>query len=84
MTITPKTAAAGKARRRYDWDAIVLGEWQNWLDLRGETVSNAESLKLAERTRLAAHDYARRHGLRLQSRRNDHGRVLDLCFTERD
>lgn len=80
MTITPHPAPDLPPRTRYDWAQIELGTWQRWLD-GGEECSNAEALTRATRVRLAARDYAQRHGYRLESRRLDHGRILDLRFT---
>lgn len=84
MTISPTPVPDDRPSRvRYDWDRIDLGEWQNWLDRRGtEDLTDAEALKQATRVRLAARDYARRHGMRVESRRLEHGRVLDLRFTK--
>lgn len=96
MTISPNPVPPDRpVRARYDWSSVVLGEWQNWLDLRHqvgtlvtspggldfEPLTDDEALKRATRVRLAARDYARRHGMRVESRRLDHGRVLDLRFT---
>ncbi len=83
VTITPHPAPPGiTPRTRYDWSKIVIGEWQRWLDLNPD-VPQAESTVAAERVRLAARDYAGRHGLRVESRRLNHSHVLDLRFTER-
>lgn len=82
MTISPTPVPEDRPRRaRYDWSAIALGEWQCWVDTRTETLTNEQALAQATRVRLAARDYAKRHGLTLESRRQNHGRVLDLRFT---
>lgn len=83
MTISPNPAPQDRGhRKRYDWSRIVLGEWQNWLDVSGdETLTDEEALKRATRIRLAARDYAVRHGMRVESRRLKHGRILDLRFS---
>ncbi len=82
MTISPFPVPEDRpSRTRYDWSRIVIGEWQCWLDVRGEDITDNEALKQATRIRLAARDYAARHGLTVQSRRTQHGRTLDLRFT---
>lgn len=75
----------GRFRASYDWSTIVLGEWQNWQDLRPQKeVTKEEALQSATRIRVAAIDYAKRHGMRVESRRLDHGKVLDLRFTMKE
>lgn len=83
MTITPNPVPEGRASRtRYAWDRIELGVWQNWPTVaEDETLTDEDALKRATRVRLAARDYATRHGLKVESRRSEHGRVLDLRFT---
>jgi hypothetical protein len=72
------------ARRRYDWSSVQLGEWQCWQDLTGQDFTDSEALYEATKVRVAAKWYADNNGLRLQSRRLDYGRILDLRFTKRE
>jgi hypothetical protein len=82
MSISPIPVPPDRPERaRYDWSKVVLGEWQCWLDARGENLTDEDAMRRATRIRLAARDHARRHDLKLESRRIDHGRVLDLRFT---
>lgn len=84
MTITPNPVPDDRpVRNRYDWTTVVLGEWQNWLNLDGDdSVTNEEALRAATRVRVAALHYAKRQGYDLESRRLRHGRILDLRFTD--
>ena len=92
MTITPQPIPPervglpepARSRVSYDWNSVQLGEWQNWVDLTDEDVTNEEAMKAATRVRVAAMDYANRHGLKVESRRERHGRILDLRFTRKD
>lgn len=84
---TPPERAAendqrARSRVRYDWSSVQLDEWQTWQDRTDEEIDDAEALRSATRIRVAALDHAARHGLKVESRRKDHGRVLDLRFTE--
>ncbi len=82
MTISPLPVPNDRpSRARYDWAAIVLNEWQCWLDTRALDLNNAEAMRRATRVRLAGASYARSHSLQMESRRTDHGRTLDLRFT---
>ena len=82
MTISPQPAPQHTARARasYDWSQIVVGEWQRWLELTDDTITDDEARKAADRVRLAARSYARHHGLSMSTRRERHGRILDMKF----
>lgn len=91
MTITPQPvppddvpAERTRTQVRYDWDAVVLGQWQRWVDLTGQDVDYADALRQCTRVRLAAKWYADHHGLTLQSRRQRKGQLLDLRFIRPD
>lgn len=69
-------------RKRYDWEKVVIDEWQNWLeDDPSAPVTDAEARRRAQNLVVAAREWAGRNGLRVQTRRVDHGRTLDLLFT---
>lgn len=88
MTISPTplppdaTAPVDRVhtRAQYDWGSIVFGQWQRWLTITDE-VTNADAMRQATRIRVAAKWHADRHGYRLESRRINYGRILDLRFT---
>jgi hypothetical protein len=89
--LTPKPAPAERERvwpnhkRRYDWDKVQVGTWQNWIDeIRGEDVDDIEAQRRAQNVIVAAREWARRRGLQVQTRRVRHGRILDLLFTPRE
>lgn len=58
-----------------------MGEWQRWLELPAEELSDREAMLRFERVRVAATTWGERRGLRVQSHRTNHGRTLDLKFT---
>lgn len=82
-----------RRRYAYAWDAIQLGVWQRWLDLHtaeGRTawelppdreLTDVEAMRHCTRIRVAAKWHADTHQLKVESRRKDHGRILDLRFT---
>lgn len=85
MIVTPTPAPAdrrmGRARR-YDWSKVRVGEWQNWISTDpSEAVSDAEAYRRFINLKNSAREWAMRQGLRVQTRRVDHGRTLDLLFT---
>ncbi len=83
-TVTPSPPVVdAPTRTRYDWKAIVPGEWQTWLDLNPDT-DQGEARRRTERVRLAARDYASRHRMHLETWRKNGGRTLCLRFTSRD
>lgn len=91
MTITPSPVPPDETpaertytRARYDWGSVVPGQWQRWLDLTGEDVTDTEAMRQCTRTRLAAKWHADHNNLRLESRRTRKGRTLDLRFTPRE
>jgi hypothetical protein len=72
---------------KYQWDSVPLGEWAVWIgDVDGDTVipaeieDDAEAMRQATRIRVAAIEWARRRGLRVESERKHYGRVLMLRF----
>ena len=90
MTITPHPTPADdvpvvktRTRARYDWDSVVVGQWQRWIDSPAQTITDEDAMRACTRTRLAARWWAERNGLKVESRRKDHGRVLDLLFSPR-
>lgn len=90
MTITPRPTPANETpvRRRaprttYDWGLVVPNTWQRWLETT-EEVDNVEAMKRCTRVRVAAKWFADHHGYRLESRRRDYGRILDLRFVTTD
>lgn len=79
--VSPKrTDRSHPERQRYEWSSIALGVWQCWLDLNPD-LPRDEARRQRDRVRLAGRDYARRHGLQMESRSQNHGHVLDLRFT---
>lgn len=68
----------------YDWGSVVPGEWQRWLDLTTEDITDDEAMRQCTRIRVAAKWHADHNGLTLQSRRQHKGRLLDLRFTPRE
>lgn len=89
--LTPRPAPAQRSsawhdrRCRYDWDKVEMGVWQNWIDeIPGAEVSDAEARRRAINVIVAAREWASRNGLRVQTRRIRHGRILDLMFTARE
>ncbi len=88
MMITPTSAPPRRTSgpgggRRYDWSRVQVGEWQNWItiDPTDSSVTNAEALRRYANIRSAAREWAMRNGLDVQTRRVNHGRVVDLLFT---
>lgn len=92
MTISPTPAPADKTpppRSRYDWSSVQLGEWGVWVGqvvdgqiVPADIADDTEAMRQATRIRVAALDYARRHGLHVESHRENKGRVLLLRFTD--
>lgn len=69
-----------QGRTRYDWTRVEVGRWQNWLEL-GEDASDGEARRRSQNLITAARDWASRNELRVQTRRFDLGRTVDLLFT---
>lgn len=68
-------------RKRYDWDKVVVGTWQNWIDCgRDSQISDQEARRQAQNIVVAAREWANRNGLRVHTRRVRNGRILDLLF----
>ena len=85
MLISPTAAPnerPAERLRRYDWSKVRIGEWQNWISpSEGEEVSDAEALRRFVNLKNSARDWAARQGLRVHTRRVEHGRTSDLLFT---
>lgn len=83
--ISPTAAPADRTigrPRRYDWSKVQVGEWQNWISPDpSEDVTDAEAFRRFVNLKNSARDWAGRQGLRVQTRRIDHGRTSDLLFT---
>ncbi len=85
-TPTPPERAEAYASRparspvSYDWDRIVLGQWQEWQNLPAATAM--EAVTAASNLRAAARAAAKRRGLQVQTRTSNGQRVVDLLFTE--
>lgn len=87
MTVSPTPAPSddGKpSKLKYDWWAIQPGQWQRWLDLDPDRVSDDDALRACIRVRMAAKSHAKRHGLTVKSRQRQRGHILDLMFTTCD
>ncbi len=69
-----------RSRTSYDWDLIVIGQWQEWQNMPAATKDEAEAAYL--RLRGAARSAATRRGLKVETRKQDYGRVVDLLFTK--
>ncbi len=86
--ITPTTPASGRRPgppRRYDWDKVEVGEWQNWISPQaGESITDAEARRRFVNLRNSAREWAGRNGLFVETRRVNHGRFVDLRFTRID
>ncbi len=88
MAITPTSAPTERPEarpgpaRRYDWDKVVVGQWQNWINQPDDRpITDAEARRRYANLKNSATQWAGRNDLRVQTRRARHGRVVDLLFT---
>lgn len=87
--VTPTSAPTIRAGarkgppRKYDWDRVVVGEWQNWISPENDQrpLTDIEARRRFNNIQAAAREWAWRNGLSVETRRVDHGRVVDLRFT---
>jgi hypothetical protein len=89
MLIGPAPAPQARQRhasRRYDWSKVQIGQWQNWISPEPSepVITDAEAHRRYMNLRNSAREWALRRGLRVQTRRRDGGRILDLRFVPAD